>query len=209
MNKICSILLGFVFILITTVVDAKSTHSSTASIPTSQISQFDHDSPAVKKFIAQALDLADLKLTYKFGSANPKAGGMDCSGTIYYLLTSAGVKKPPRDATDLYLWISKYGHFYAVNSHSLQSREFNNLKPGDLLFWEGTYKVHRNPPISHVMLYLGKDKQGNPLMFGSSDGRTYQGVPRHGVSVFDFTLPESTSHTRFVGYGCMPGFNCS
>lgn len=209
MDKFCSTLLGFVLLLIATTIEAQITNSSTASIPTSQISQFAQDSPAIKKFITQALELAGLKLTYKFGSANPKAGGMDCSGTIYYLLSLQGVKKPPRDATELYEWVWRKGHFYAVNSHHFNSFEFNNLKPGDLLFWEGTYPVHRNPPISHVMLYLGTDKQGNPLMFGASDGRTYQGIPRHGVSVFDFTLPAPGSHSRFIGYGCMPGFNCS
>jgi len=49
-------------------------------------------------------------------------------------------------------------------------------------------------------------------MVGSSDGRTYQGKSRWGVSVFDFGFsngaPSSTGKaggTKFVGYARPPG----
>ncbi len=88
------------------------------------------------------------------------------------------------------------------------SPEFSKLKPGDLLFWSGTYIIHRDQPITHVMLYLGKNKKGERLMFGASDGRTYQGKKMWGVSVFDFKLPDGKGPQRFVGYGCIPDLTC-
>ena len=87
--------------------------------------------------------------------------------------------------------------------------EFKRLQPGDLLFWEGTYAVKHVPPITHVMLYLGKNHQGQALMVGASDGRTYQGKPMCGVSVFDFKLPRPGSRSRFVAYSCIPGLTCA
>ena len=86
------------------------------------------------------------------------------------------------------------------------------MKPGDLLFWTGTYSIERDPPITHTMIYLGKEKKsGKPIMVGASDGRTYEGEQQFGVSVFDFkTAPskkatDSGNHPRFVGYARIPG----
>jgi hypothetical protein len=48
---------------------------------------------------------------------------------------------------------------------------------------------------------------------GSSDGRTYDGKQRWGVSVFDFKLPPPPNSTEaklspvFVGYGRIPGLS--
>lgn len=58
------------------------------------------------------------------------------------------------------------------------------------------------------MIYLGKNKKGERLMFGSSNGRTYQGKKMWGVSVFDFTLPKKGKVEKFIGYGCIPRLNC-
>ena len=70
--------------------------------------------------------------------------------------------------------------------------EFKELLPGDLMFWTGTYETGRDIPISHVMLYLGREKgRGKRIMFGASDGRSYNGIQRWGVSVFDFKMPQS------------------
>jgi peptidoglycan DL-endopeptidase CwlO len=62
------------------------------------------------------------------------------------------------------------------------------------------------------MIYLGKQKDsGKPIMVGSSDGRTYLGEKRFGVSVFDFKTPPvreasvSGKAPRFVGYAKIPG----
>lgn len=61
------------------------------------------------------------------------------------------------------------------------------------MFWSGTYDtaIPRELPISHVMIYIGKRKADNkPILFGSSDGRTFDGQRRNGVSVFDFHIPK-------------------
>jgi cell wall-associated NlpC family hydrolase len=127
---------------------------------------------------------------------------MDCSGTIYYLLGKQGLKDVPRSSDSQYHWVKDQGDLHAVSADSLDSPDFSELKPGDLLFWSGTYAVSG---ISHVMIYLGKlKKDGKMVMIGSSEGRRYEGIARNGVSVFDFVLPK-TGGARFVGYGPAPG----
>ena len=181
----------------------------TQPIPIHEITGFENYPDVVKQLIIKATSLTNLNLTYLYGSNNPKNNGMDCSGTINYLLAEAQVKDVPRDSTDIYKWVERNGKFHAVNSNQFNSSEFADLKPGDLLFWTGTYHVNRNPPISHVMLYIGKNQQGEPLMFGASDGRTYQNKQMWGVSVFDFKLPNDNSVSRFIGYSCIPGLTCN
>jgi cell wall-associated NlpC family hydrolase len=160
----------------------------------------------VQRLLTLSLNLTRQGLTYRYGSSDPTSGGMDCSGTIYYLLKQAGVKEPPRDSSGLYLWAEKEGTLRRVSPASLDDPALADLRPGDLMFWEGTYEVQRDPPISHTMIYLGKEKAtGMPVMVGASDGRTYGGVRRNGVSVFDFRLPRSDSAAKFVAYGRVPG----
>jgi cell wall-associated NlpC family hydrolase len=134
---------------------------------------------------------------------------MDCSGVFYYLLKRMNPHRyVPRDAYEQYMWLLHAGKIHHVTDENFHSYQFNALKPGDLLFWTGTYRTNRRPPITHVMMYLGKDKHNQPLMFGSSDGGIYKGKEMWGVSVFDFTLPLPRDHARFVAYGCIPHFTC-
>lgn len=170
------------------------------------LADFEKQSTAVQRLLRLGLELTHLDLTYRYGSAEPSTGGMDCSGTVYFLLKSAGIKEPPRDSTGLYLWAEREGTLHRVSPLTLRDPVMDDLRPGDLLFWEGTYNVLRNPPISHTMIYLGREKKtGFPVMVGASDGRTYAGVRRNGVSVFDFKLPRTGSSARFVGYARVPG----
>ncbi len=162
----------------------------------------------MQKLISDSLALTRKKLGYKYGSAHPKNGGMDCSGFIHYILIEQGLDKVPRMASDLYLWVQRSGHLHTVKSTNPQSPEMHQLKPGDLLFWTGTYNVKRYPPITHVMIYLGRTKEdNNPVMVGASSGRRYRGKARHGVSVFDFRFPNPRyeQKAKFVGYGAVPG----
>jgi hypothetical protein len=180
----------------------------TKPIPVSQLTGFSTYPPRVQKLIAQAKYLSDMKITYLYGSANPKNKGMDCSGTIYYLLSQMNLSDVPRASHTMYTWVKQKGKFHSVNSRNFNSRQFAKMKPGDLLFWSGTYAVNRYPPITHVMLYLGKNKRGEPLMFGASDGRTYQWKRMRGVSVFDFQLPDGRGPQKFEGYSCIPDLTC-
>ncbi|MEO8205250.1 MAG: NlpC/P60 family protein [Chthoniobacterales bacterium] len=171
------------------------------------IADFEKASASVQTLIRKALPLAGQGLSYKMGSADPGSGGMDCSGTVYYALQEAGISDVPRSSDEQYQWAWKAHTFRAVNSTSAKGFEWAELRPGALLFWTGTYNTgERNPPVSHVMIYLGKRKSdGRPVMFGASDGRSYEGKQRWGVGVFDFSLPASPGKARFIGYADIPG----
>ncbi len=183
-----------------------------ATVMPDEIADFEKNPEPVRKLLTAALDLTKQNLEYKYGSADPSDGGMDCSGFIYFVLRENGVEDVPRDASGQYVWVRKAGNFRAVLSRDLDSFELDELKPGDLLFWTGTYSVDRDPPVTHTMIYLGKQKDsGKPIMVGSSDGRTYEGEKQHGVSVFDFKtvraqqVSSSGTHPNFVGYARIPG----
>jgi cell wall-associated NlpC family hydrolase len=167
----------------------------------------------VRQIIDTALELTTRNLDYKYGSADPSSGGMDCSGFIVYVLTQSGVRDVPRDSSQQYVWLRKAGTFKAVNSRQEDTFELDELVPGDLLFWTGTYSIERDPPITHAMIYLGREKGTKQrIMVGASDGRTYKGESRYGVSVFDFKIPrppgktdEGRTSPSFIGYGHIPG----
>ena len=182
------------------------------TIAPNELADFDSYSPAVKKIVETSLGLAGRNLTYKYGSADPANGGMDCSGFVYYVLRENGFNQVPRDSSQQYVWVRKGGDFEAVISKSDDSFELEKLKPGDLLFWTGTYDINRDPPITHAMIYLGKEKStGRRIMVGASDGRVYRDQSRFGVSVFDFKVSRAgrtAANGRtptFVGYGRIPG----
>jgi cell wall-associated NlpC family hydrolase len=186
-----------------------------ATIKPEALREFSEQPAEVQRLIRNSLVLTEQNLGYKYGSADPAAGGMDCSGFIFYVLSNAGYKDVPRDSAGQYAWVRKSSDFHAVLSRSADSFELNDLKPGDLLFWSGTYKVDRDIPITHVMIYLGKEKPtGKSVMVGATDGRSYDGVRRYGVSVFDFKMPSGKPNTddpdltaRFEGYASIPGLH--
>lgn len=160
-----------------------------------------------KRIVDESLKLAakDTWLKYVFGSADPGSGGLDCSGSVYYVFQEAGIQ-PPRSSAAQYLWVKKAGALIEVPSDTttLDSAVFDKLQPGDLLFWSGTYepKDGREIPVSHVQIYLGHEKAtGKPVMAGASDGRTYRGTRRAGYGVFDFKLPRPESKGVFLGFG--------
>jgi cell wall-associated NlpC family hydrolase len=172
------------------------------------IRDFDGNPPEVQKLLRTALELTERKLGYVYGSADPAQGGMDCSGTIYFLLQAVGIKDVPRSASAQYVWVRKSNTFHPVVSNRLDSFELDALRPGDLLFWIGTYSVNIDPPVTHSMIYVGKARtDGRPIMVGASDGRTYRGEKKFGVSVFDFVLPKPKAEnpaSRFIGYAKIP-----
>jgi cell wall-associated NlpC family hydrolase len=194
--------------------------SATSSIDASELRDFDAQPAPIRTLLQSALDLTRRNLTYTYGSSDPANGGLDCSGTIYYLLKNAGFDDVPRSASEQYAWVRQQSRFYAVLSKKEDTFELQEMRPGDLLFWTGTYHVDHDPPVTHTMLYLGRRKQdGKPLMVGASDGRPYDGQKRNGVSVFDFKMPAARSADTadastaaapdkapdFAGYGPIPG----
>jgi cell wall-associated NlpC family hydrolase len=185
---------------------------SPATLAPEQIVDYERYSPETRRLLDLSLDLTRRNLSYKYGSADPANGGMDCSGFVNYVLSQSGVRDVPRDSSQQYVWLRKLGAFRPVNSNKDDSFELEELRPGDLLFWTGTYSIERDPPITHSMIYLGREKGTDKrVMVGASDGRTYGGEARYGVSVFDFKVAQpprdndARMRPRFIGYGHVPG----
>ncbi|MBA4697265.1 MAG: C40 family peptidase [Legionella sp.] len=193
----------FLLVLFSSMIFALETDNSPQTISTKELVDFESNPPKVKLLIEKGLQLTQKKLTYRYGSADPSLQGMDCSGTVYYLLAELGLQSVPRSSNNLYDWIVSKGYFYPV------SQGMDHLHPGDLLFWTGTYAAPNNAYVTHVMIYMGKNKAGEPLMLGASNGRTYKGKKIYGVSVFNFLTPSSSSNDKFIGYGCIPQLSCS
>ena len=178
-----------------------------------QISDSANYSPEVRKIVDLSLDLAGRNLSYKYVSADPKNGGMDSSGFIFYVLTQAGVNDVPRDAREQYIWVRKAGNFQAVLAQHDETFELDGLKPGDLLFWASNYGVSQDPDITQTMIYLGREKGTNHrLMVGASEKRSTKEQKKSGVGVFEFKVgqppPKKSNEERapfFVGYGTVPG----
>lgn len=189
-------------------ISQRRTGAITQPLSISIIEGYENYPLTIKSLIAKAASLTQMNLTYLYGSADPARGGMDCSGTIYYLLSGSAHATIPRDANGLYEWLKQKATLHSVSSYNLQSSQFSQLKPGDLLFWSGTYAKGNVNTITHVMLYLGRNKNHEPLMFGASDGRTYKNKKIRGVSLFDFKLPKPQDKSHFVGYGCIPSVTC-
>ncbi len=192
---------------------ADDSRAVTTPMERDDLADFDANPEPIRTLLDSALALTKRNLAYAYGSADPEKGGMDCSGTIYYLLKEEGFDGVPRTASGQYVWTRKADEFEAVVSRSKESFELDDLQPGDLLFWTGTYSVDRDPPVTHSMIYLGKAKSDDKmLMFGASEGRSYRGTKQSGVSVFDFKIPQGNPDSyspgaRFVGYARIPGMD--
>jgi cell wall-associated NlpC family hydrolase len=135
---------------------------------------------------------------------------MDCSNTVRYLYKRALGIELPRVASGQYWVLDQEGLVtharYLDNGLVDTSHLFRHLASGDLLFWEWTYDIKRTPPITHVMIYLGTNSEGQPMMVGSSS-RKDGGV---GVYTFDPNAPMGgvrhffggwKHKARFVGFG--------
>lgn len=100
---------------------------------------------------------------------------MDCSNTARYLVEKTRGITLPRTASDQYLYLRRHGKLKRVGGLFGGTPDTKwwakRLKPGDLLFWEHTYKPKRKPPVTHVMVYLGRDGNGAPLMAGAQGSR--------------------------------------
>ena len=186
------------------------TYYRPARLKTSDLIDLKNLTKARRQLIKIALDTARQNrwLKYKFGGATPSAGGFDCSGAMYYVLRRAGLH-PPRTSAQQFIWLRNAGKIHTTSGRpkSLDDKTFSHLTPGDLLFWSGTYTPTdgRTVNITHVSMYLGREKAGRHVMIGATKGRSYRGKRGDGYGVYDFKLPRKGSRARFVGYGSPPG----
>ncbi len=183
------------------------TPAAVSTLAIEDIRDFDQYPKQIQSLVQSCLALTHLDLGYMYGSHEPSKGGMDCSGTIYHVLHFQGLKDVPRQSDEMCNWVDRKNKLYLTpTATDFDSEEFANLKPGDLLFWTNSTETARKLPVTHVMVYLGKlKKTGKRVVFGSSDGRSYMGERRSGVSVFDFSLPRPGGTKHFYGYGPTPG----
>lgn len=148
-------------------------------------------------------------LPYLYGGADPASGGFDCSGAMYYVMTSVGLT-PPRTAMGQYVWLRDHQRLRIVpdDATTTDHSSLAWLRPGDLLFWATDPPAdHANiTTITHVAMYLGREKKdGLQIMANATDGRSYRGTKANGYGVYDFRLSREASKSTFVGYGPPPG----
>lgn len=160
---------------------------------------------SVESLLAQCQRLSQRRLRYQYGASKPSSGGLDCSGTVQFLMQKQGLAGVPRQANTQYLWLQKARTLRQVGRGMTQQRLFSELRPGDLLFWEGTYDVQRTPNITHIMVYVGFDRAtGKHLMFGASSSKS-KGLTGNGVDYFEFKGLKPRGRGRLAGFGRVPG----
>jgi cell wall-associated NlpC family hydrolase len=100
---------------------------------------------------------------------------MDCSNAARYLMRQSRGVELPRTASEQYNYVRSRGRLKRVGGlfGGVPDTDWwsKRLKPGDLLFWEHTYKPQRKPPVTHVMVYLGRGERGELLMAGAQNSR--------------------------------------
>lgn len=85
---------------------------------------------------------ANLGIRYRSGGKSPKTG-FDCSGFVGYAMIQSGV------------WSAHPGSCDGISSKCTKV-SMSQAKPGDVVFFKGTYKTSRT--YSHVGIYLGNGK---------------------------------------------------
>ena len=177
-------------------------------------------SDMAKRFLQEARQLSDLGLEYDEDWRPPgesHAWTMDCSNTSRYLYKVTTGLELPRTASDQYYYLHLQNKAWDVPQNSSGFADVNylrdNLKPGDLLFWENTYRPERQPPITHVMVFLGTNDKGQWIMAGSQTSRGGMHNRRNGgpdIYVFNPDKPSGGYSTwlglvrhqgRFCAYG--------
>jgi cell wall-associated NlpC family hydrolase len=151
------------------------------------------------RFLREARDLGNRGIEYDESWQPPgesHSWDMDCSNTSRYIYkVTAGIDLP-RTASDQYYYLHLQNKAWDVPQTQTGFADCTylrqNLKPGDLLFWENTYKPERQPPITHVMVFLGTNDKGQWIMAGSQTSRGGEHNRSHGgpdIYVFDPTRP--------------------
>lgn len=143
--------------------------------------------------------ISSFGLPYVFGGDHPSEGGLDCSGAMKYLLSDLGFRDMPRTSYEQYAWLKKARTLRHTKTIPPQMGGRKGLKPGDLIFWGGTYASGHK--VSHVMIYLGQGRDGTHYMFGAR-GKNKTGLNGSGVDIFPL---QPGPHKGLIAYGSLPG----
>ncbi|MFJ7932773.1 NlpC/P60 family protein [Sporosarcina sp. NPDC096371] len=100
--------------------------------------------PSAEKILQATVNVSMPLLNTPYAWAGVTKEGFDCSGFIYYVYQAAGLNIP---------------RFDTISMHA-NSSEVDEPKPGDLVFFENTYRSG----ISHAGIYLG---EGNFIHAGT------------------------------------------
>jgi cell wall-associated NlpC family hydrolase len=171
-----------------------------------QLTPLEHE-----RLIGKVRSLARERIGYRkswrpgFSGVGNESWVMDCSNTARYIYKDVLDMQLPRTASDQYIhlrerncvWPAPLGSDGRVDAERL----FSQLRSGDLLFWEWTYDIQRKPPISHVMIYLGRTASGQARMAGSSTGGVGEIAGKGGVDVYPFDPNAPMGGVRGFGGG--------
>jgi cell wall-associated NlpC family hydrolase len=100
---------------------------------------------------------------YVFGSSNPPTA-TDCSGFIWWAYDGSGVKSWDRTTAQ--------GQFNQCDPITLA-----DARPGDLIFFQGTYDTKDSRIVTHVGIYLGNGEMqhsGTPNQISSINTSYWQ-----------------------------------
>lgn len=174
---------------------------------------------ALKEFSNQ---IAERKIKYSqlYLPADEKNSlKMDCSNTVKYTYRKLFHLDLPRTSYEQYKFVKNNGTFSTTPvgpEGKIDSGLLNKkLKSGDILFWTNTHNdipAGWDPPISHVMIYLGKSKTGKQLMFGAGTFGVGKNTKNGGIDIYPFDpemrlgcvknkKKECIRNSEFFGFG--------
>ncbi|WP_411826519.1 C40 family peptidase [Luteolibacter sp. AS25] len=190
---------------------APAENQQPAILESSELRDFEKLEEPRRKLIEIAIETSrEMQgMPYLFGGNGPKEGGFDCSGAINYILRKIDLS-PPRTSSAQFEWVRDNSslHLVSKDATNVDHASFAHLKPGDLVFWSGTYMPTdgRKLGITHVAVFMGYEKKdGRAVMINATNGRSYRGKKGNGFGVYDFRVPGSKSKSRLIGYGTPPG----
>lgn len=144
---------------------------------------------------------------------------MDCSGTVQYIYKTLFGIQLPRSSFEQYLHVKNLGNFRTPPRREDGKIDLvalrKQLKTGDLLFWTNTHSgipKDRNPPVSHVMIYIGRNSEGIMKAGGANTFGKGERVLRGGVDIYTFDPEQKMGcvkdqkgncvvNSEFIGFG--------
>ncbi|MCB1141128.1 MAG: C40 family peptidase [Leptospiraceae bacterium] len=117
---------------------------------------------------------------------------MDCSNTARFIYEEALGVHLPRTSFDQYNAVKNSGNLKTPprSNGKIDTEQLGKiLKPGDLLFWINTHSdipKKWDPPIGHVMVYLGKNKKSQLVMTGAGTYGKGKRTQKGGIDIYLF-----------------------